>query len=211
MYGDVDKVVELASDPDITAESISEEMETVVDNWIDTNIKPTGFLNISNADEYYDIKRTDQTELVLKHFPIVTLTELINDANSSSPITLDSSSYYVDSESGIIQLLNNITTSSVSYYNNYVGYFSKGNRTVRVKYTYGYSDVPEIIQTIANLMLAKWAKIQLQQSDADGMKSVRIGNYSETKDVEFVNIDSEFDSILMPLIKSAQETYAIGV
>jgi len=73
--------------------------------------------------------------------------------------------------------------------------------------------VPDIIVKLATLMLAKWAKIkgiQADGGDLEGIKSVRIGNYTETYDLTFLNIRSEFDTMLDPMIKRVQAYYADG-
>jgi hypothetical protein len=202
-YGDKSKAESMAGTGD---GSVTQEMQDAVNQWIDTNIKD-GFGLVEDADEYYDIKKLGQTELVLKNFPISEVTELYDLARYNEPVLIDPSNYSVDKDSGILQLIKS----------NYLmrqgdnAHFSVGTRAVRVKYKYGFNEVPGDIKQIATLMAAKWAKIKSQQTDMDGLKSVKMANYSESYDLEFMNIKSEYDEILGGLINNAIKIYAIGV
>ena len=196
-YGDKNAAASLAG---ISASLISDDQLKVINDWIIANIKNSGFEESALVTEYYDIKRTGQKELILKNFPISEVYEIIDNSQNNT-LVLESSSYVVDSESGIIQLLECGKLKE----------FTCGFNSVKVTYKYGFISVPEIIKSIANLMLAKWCKIKESQSDADGLKSIKIGDYSESFDIEFLNIESEFDNILNPMIKSAKNIFNDGV
>lgn len=195
-YGDAETAEKLAG---VVAGTATTEQQSVINDWINANIKWNGFVESLDVVEYYDIRKTDQSELVLKNFPIISLTEIIDDS-ISNPETLTTDDYVVDKESGIVQLLKRC--------------FKKGFNSVKVTYKYGFVTVPDIIKQIANLMLAKWLKILAANSntgDGENIKSVKIGDYTETYDLEFMNIKSEFDGLLIPMIKRAEEYYADGV
>jgi len=190
---------------------ILDEMQESIDIWINTNIKWTGFLDTESRVEYYDIKKINQTELVLKHFPVVSISEIIDNAKSSDAEILNTLSYTVDNESGVVQLLNIVPTDEDGHYT--IKYFTPGASSVKISYISGFASVPDIIVKLATLMLAKWAKIkgiQADGGDLEGIKSVRIGNYTETYDLTFLNIRSEFDTMLDPMIKRVQAYYADG-
>jgi len=203
-YGDVTKASNLAG---VVVTDITAEMQETINNWIKANIKWTGFEQSQDVIEYYDIRKSNQDELILNNFPIIGVSELVNDAQSSTPTVLSIDSYVVDKSTGIIQLIKKVN----SIVSGCLGEFKKGFNSVKVTYTHGYATVPEIIAQIATLMAAKWAKIKDTQAEGDGLKAVRIGDYSETFDLSFMNIKSEYDEILLPMIKRAQEYYANGV
>lgn len=207
-YGDSTKAASLAG---VNVTDITTEMQDVINNWIKANIKWNGFEESSDVIEYYDIKKSNQDEIILNNFPVISVSEIVDNVHSDAPQTLDSDSYVVDNNTGIIQLIKKANT--IPIINGCLNFFSKGFNSVKVTYKYGYATVPDIIAQIATLMIAKWAKIKDTQADADGtnLKSVRIGDYSETYDLTFMNIKSEFDDILIPMIKRAQEYYADGV
>lgn len=175
-------------------------MQDFINSWIDENIRQDGFVVLS-ADEYYDIQRSGQTELLLKHFPVITVTSIEDGCQNTTPESLvENEDYVVDKDTGIVQLL--YSYSSIG--------FEVGANQVRVKYSYGYSAVPSDIYQIATMMAAKWAKIRDQQTDADGLKQVKIGDYQETRDISFMGIKSEFDDLLDPMVKKAKAKYGVG-
>jgi len=199
-YGDKDKASKLA---DVSVGFVTDEMQEVINEWINANIKSSGFVESDEIEEYYDIKKYGQNELILKNFPVTELIEIINGFGDSQLETLVlNTDYVVDDDTGIIQLL---------------GYkkFIKGFNSVKVKYKYGYTVVPPIIVQIATLMAAKWASIWASDipvgEGGEVIKSVKMGDYSESYDLGFMSVKSEFDELLNPLIKRAQEYYAVGV
>jgi hypothetical protein len=193
-YGDSTKAEALAG---TVAGTVTAEMQSVINEWINLNIRMDGFTEVT-ADEYYDIRKSRQAELVLEHYPVTEITGITNAVKDDSPVDLASDDYVCDEDSGIIQLL--------------LGqFFAVGFNQVRVQYKYGYTVVPSDIAQIATMMAAKWAKIRDQQADADGIKQVKIGDYQETRDISFMMISSEFDDILKSMIKKAQAKYQSGV
>lgn len=190
---------------------ITQEMQESIDTWVETNIKWDGFNGEKNNDEYYDILKSNQSELVLKHFPILSISEVTDNASSSNSKILNTSSYGFDAESGILHLLNVVPENVDDTYIIYS--FTRGNRTVRVKYVSGYSTVPDVIVKLSTLMLARWAEIKnvLNTSQAENLKSVKIGDYTETYDLNFSNVKSKFDDVLVPMIKRVKQYYTEGV
>ena len=199
-YGDAAKGETLAG---VSTGDVTDEMQEAINDWIDANIRSTGFGESELVEQYYDIKKIGQNELILKNFPVTELSEIIEGTNTQISDTLvENTDFVLDNDTGIIQLLCNKA-------------FRKGFNIVKVKYKYGFTSVPQLIIQIATLMAAKWAKLRSQTIPVgDGgevVKSVRIGDYSESYDLGFMTVKSEFDDMLSPMIKSAKEIYADGV
>ncbi len=198
-YGSEQKAANLAG---VDLADITAEMTEAINDWIDANIKKTGFGESESIVEYHDIRKSGQNELILKNFPVTELTEVINGVHNDSPETLVlNTDFVLDSDTGIIQLL--------------CKKFFQGFNSVKVTYKYGYTAVPQLIIQIATLMAAKWAKIKSQPiPEGEGgevLKSIRIGDYSEGYDLGFMTVKSEYDDMLNSMIKKAQEYYAVGV
>lgn len=204
-YGDKTKAASLAGST-VEESTISDEMLESVDEFINVNVREEGFGKYEDQEEYYDIKRSDQSELLLKNHPVLSVSSLKDDMRSNSPVTVSSDAYVVDLETGIIQLSPMANVNS----ENEIAYFTKGFNSVYVKYTYGFETTPETIVQLANLMLAKWAKVLTQQADADGLKSVSIGDYKETYDTGFMSVKSEFDDQISIFLKRAKIKYGRG-
>lgn len=200
-------VVDAASLAGVDAALITDAIQTAINGFIDTNIKEDGFELTENETEYYDIIRSYQSQLVLNHHPVVSIASLTDNARSSTDSTLlDSSGYVIDLKTGILQLDPANATSGVDA----IASFTKGYNSVKVVSTYGFAEVPSIIDNIATLMAAKWAEVNKEQSDADGLKSVTIGDYKETFDTGFMAIKSKYDAQLISNIKKAKAIYAKG-
>ncbi len=202
-YGDEAEAASIAGD-DVDVADLTEEMQKTVNRWIDSKLKINGFNQSGEVTEYYTIDDTGIIELMLDNCPVVdsTLT-LFDDANNNSPTTVNGSCYYLDLATGIIQLLINksLTGSDI------ITEFTKGINSVKVVYEYGYETVPDDIVVLATIVLAKWGKLRDQQTEADGLKSVKIGDYTESYDMNFLNINSEFDETIKSLVSYAIEKY----
>ena len=202
-YGDEAEAAGLAG-ADVDVADLTEEMQKTVNAWIDSKLKINGFNQSDEVTEYYTIDDTGIIELMLDNCPVVdsSLT-LFDNANNVSPTTVNGSCYYLDLITGIIQLLINksLTGSDI------ITEFTKGINSVKVVYKYGYEIVPGDIVVLATTVLAKWGKLRYQQTEADGLKSVKIGDYAESYDMNFLNINSEFDETIKDLVNYAIEKY----
>jgi hypothetical protein len=205
-YGDIDKIVELAKGS-VTSDDVTDSIQNYINSWIDENIYDAGFGEAQNASEFYDIKNDDQTELILRNFPVISLTSLSDNYQSDDAVLVNSDCYVVDNDSGILQLVTAYKTISG---NDVISYFTKGINSIQVIYTYGYRNVPNIIKSIANLMTARWLQIEEQQASADGLKSVSIGDYKESFDSTFINVKSRFDDSLNSMLLKAKGKFAKG-
>jgi hypothetical protein len=208
-YGDLTEAAKLAGG-DVGANDLTTEMQKQINIWIDFKILNGfgGFVESDEIIEHYDMNDSDITELMLENCPVIdgSLT-LVDDVQGDSPVTVNSSCYYIDLNTGIIQLLTNKTLSGTDI----ITAFTKGVKSVKVTYKYGYAEAPDIIKRLATAAIAKWGKIREQQSDADGLKSVKIGDYSESYDLSFLNINSEFDYMIKDLVDKAVNKYYKGI
>lgn len=202
-YGNVSEASTLSG---VVEADITIFMQQSINNWIDLNIREYGFGKNDVSDEYHSIFNTEQKELILEKFPVISKDSLsiVDNVNSNTPINVDEDCYHIDLQSGIVQIIpvQNSTVQTINY-------FTKGIHSVKVDYSYGYESVPDDISKIATLLIAKWTKIKNTNADADGLKSLKAGDYSETKDLDFMLIKSEFDEELLPMIKQAKIKYAI--
>lgn len=202
-YGDEAEAASMAGS-DVDVVDLTEEMQKTVNRWIDSKLKINGFNQSGEVTEYYTIDDTGIIELMLDNCPVVDTTlTLFDDANNASPTTVNSSCYYLDLATGIIQLLINksLTGSDI------ITEFVKGINSVKVVYEYGYASIPDDIVVLATTVLAKWGKLRYQQTEADGLKSLKIGDYTESFDMNFLNINSEFDETIKSLVSYAIEKY----
>lgn len=206
-YGDDSDALQLC--PGCTQDNITDTMRMTIKEWIDNNLRPEnsgGFEESESITEYHDIKKENTKSIISKKFPIIQVISITDNAQDSNNNTeLNSGNYLIDYETGIIQLLQYSLAGTSWIYK-----FTVGAGSVKLVYKHGFTTVPSIISKIGTLMMAKWIKISDSQVDADGLKSVKIGNYSESYDLQFLGIKSEFDSELNSLINKAKRMYANG-
>jgi hypothetical protein len=194
-YCIVDKIVELSG---CDIEDITESMMSTIDQWINSKIRDSGFLVSIDASEILDIDENNKSSILLQNIPVIEGSVVLTDNQHNEPETIDSDEYYVDLNTGIIKLYNH-------------NRLTKGLSTVKIDYTYGFESVPNDIITLSNLLLAKWAEINKTQASADGtMKSQRIGNYSESFDLDFMAVKSKYDIMINSLFNSVINKYNKG-
>lgn len=198
-YGSKTEAAALAG---VDETEITEAKENQINSYIDTILRFEGF-DSNTATEYYDILKDNQNELVLKNFPIISITSLTNEASSDDPKEIDNDSFVTDNESGILQLINTKTVSG-----NAISYFAKGFNTVKVVYEYGYNSVPNDIEKFATLLMARYLEMENILSDAGVLKSIKIGNYSETYNT---SEQTQWDKPLMMMERNLIAKYAVGV
>jgi hypothetical protein len=183
---------------------IKQSMIDVVNSWIDANICEFGF-STDEVNETYFVNN-NQDLIVLKHFPVISVDSVIFYDYDDVDLNIGIDEYELDYETGVLKIK---SVHGIISNVNIIGLHLI--EKITITYTYGYTTCPDIIKQIANLMMAKWIKIKSGQLDASGLKSVRVGDYSESYDIEFMNISTEFDSLLNPLIQKAKAIYAVGV
>jgi len=181
-YPSKEKAEELSG---IAESEMSDAMIASIDNWINTKFRPEGFIELE-ADELYHVNDNRINKLILKNFPVTEITEITNDVNGT-PVILADDSYIVDNETGILYLKESNDDEIYS--------FTKGIFNVRIKYKYGFVSVPNDIMEFATLLLAKWVSVSNAQAEADGnLKSIKIGDYSESYDLSFMSVTSQYDN-----------------
>lgn len=198
-YGDISEAAELAGVNESDATQVKQDS---INTFIDTNIRWEGFQK-KVVDEYYDIYKNNQDEIVLRNFPVVSVIELYDEANTDDPKLIESDNYVSDKESGIIQLVYKKTIST-----NKISEFSKGHNSVRVKYEYGFETVSEPVQRYATLLLARYLTLEIMAGKTGILKSFKAGNYSETSETKW---KTPYDNQLMILEKNLKAYYACGV
>lgn len=112
--------------------------------------------------------------LVLRYFPIVSITTIIIENVPGYPYALTVSEYRIDNDIGSVHL--------VSTYPLLISYFPRGNLNIEATYVYGYqvADIPDDIKdtilyiTLIGIIMrtpGDWEKL--------GLKSLRIAQYAE--------------------------------
>lgn len=199
-YGSAQKAADLAG---VDLAEATEEKQDLVNSYIDVVIRSSGFGSHDVDGEYYDIYKTRQNNITLENSPVIGITTVHDEANSDDPVLIDSDGYVCDLDTGILQL---ITTKTVT--GNGIDYFTKGYNTVKVVYSYGFSSVPSNIQQFATLLLARFLKMEVMMESHGIIKSIRIGNYSESYGI---NLVTPWDSILVKMESGLMNLYSEGV
>ena len=130
----------------------------------------------SAAPELHSIG-LQQSFIILKKFPVVSVTRLRDNIRSSvSVVTLtEGVDFEVNKDTGVINLVNSEQGSLA----NVVSFFTKGHSTVDVSYVYGFSSVPNDIKAFANLLAAKSIKSWYLFDNGDVSGSFTMGDYTE--------------------------------
>jgi hypothetical protein len=205
-YGDTSVAAELAGG-DIVASDITSAMQTVINDFIDAEINKDGFESTIGQVDYCDINKSHQSWLILKHMPVLAITEVVDDQRNTNPTTIPVDSYVYDEPSAILDLSSIYSTDPL----NAKDYFTKGKQSVKVTYNFGYTTVPLIIQSLANMIAAKWADSNANIASSDGLSSVQIGDYKEVFDTMFKSVGHKYDSQISGLFKRAKAIYQRGV
>jgi len=208
-YGSVTEVANLM-DGAIEASAISDAVKRFVNSCIDNAINHKGF-NQHSITEYITIKKSFQSVIILDNCPIIEITALYND-NNVTPVLFAATDYIVDLEAGIIELNNAISAYETDYTTIFNSYFAVGLNAVKVEYTYGYATVPDDIQNFANAIMAQLLKNPgMIGTTASNLKSVKIGDYSESYDLGISAMGNVFDTMLSMQLKTLKRKYAISV
>lgn len=103
-----------------------------------------------------------QPQLCLSNYPIISVTDIREDGTRafSAASVIDTSSYYVDSVTGIVNF---------DRYRPQIGF---GN--IQVNYTAGYATIPKDIELVATKVVAA----TFEKRGSDGKTNESLGNYS---------------------------------
>jgi hypothetical protein len=205
-YGVISEAADLAG---VDQAALTETIQTQINSWIEARLyNGNTFTSHVGEVEWHDIEETGENELICLKRPIISVSELIDDARGDSPVTINSGAYVLNRAggSGIIQLESkNVTGTDV------ITSFTKGVSAVKVTYTWGFASVPTKVEELATLMAAKFLEVDAQQEAADGLKSVQAGDYKEAYDMTFLNVRTKYDkeiNILVDELRKKYYTYA---
>lgn len=174
-YAVADDAASLAG---LTAGDVTAAHATLADVLVDSlmNREPNGFNSVTETDEEYNIPIDGTRKLLLNHHPIISITTVKVDFQSSSPTTLDSTNYI--ESNGIVRLVTPPTnTASIEW----VSSFPKGTGNVAVTYVHGFASVPAMIIQMANIIAGQLGKAAVQEASrpTSGATRIRIGDFEE--------------------------------
>ena len=199
-YGIAANIAELAG---VNVSYATTSLLAWIDSFINSHFNRSDFAGVgTEIQEIHHIRNKEEDSVVTKYFPVVAVTAIRDDILGSSPLTLNSLNYYVDTEAGIITLINNETSlvSGVSLRS----YFTRGMSTVDISYTHGWATAPDEITQLANFLGAKIAKIGFleEESSPGAIKKIRMGNYSEERfyDSKFMGTRTKYDSYIEKML-----------
>lgn len=146
---------------------------TLHDDFLDTLVEVAdaevvGFCGVAGltattvTDEPYDITNTSTTEVVLRNFPVSSVTSV-----KVSGSTLSATAWYFDSNTGVVKLQDG------------AGYFPPGTQEVKVTYSYGFSTIPADLSHAATLV----ACAHFNRSRHTGLIGEGMGAYRYTMDI----------------------------
>jgi len=120
---------------------------------------------INSYTEYFDIVDEYKQDVMVAHYPIVSVTALVDDYEDSdgSGTTLDTEDYNINTKTGVISLDED-------------DYFTMGPKKVKVVYTAGAVTIPEDVKLACKMQV----KYLFDQRDNFGVQSERMGDYSVT-------------------------------
>lgn len=117
------------------------------------------------VDEGYDVTDTSTREVVLRNFPVSAVS-----AVKAGGSTLSASSWYVDTNTGVVRLQDG------------AGYFSPGTQEVLVSYSYGFSPIPADLSHAATLV----AVAHFNRGRHSGLTGEGMGAYRYTMDPQAI-------------------------
>jgi len=149
----------------------------IQDDWIEwatyyVDLYANCIFREKTVTEKYDINRAGDSVLFLDHFPVISVTEIINGRDGDVMSTDD---YLIYEDEGIIKLADDFVGN---IYN--VGAFIKGRQSVEVTYKYGRSVVPNEVEWATTVIASNIAFTSLVNSGA-----IRFGNITEEQIGEY--------------------------
>jgi len=208
-YDSKAEVVELVEG--VTVDDIKETWRDWAKTIIDQECQHDFYANDAGT-EVHDIDRDDQDTVILRHWPVLSVTRLrdcINGVTSSTPTTISSDHYHVYTADGRIRLVSDTYS-----------YFTKGPVNVDVQYTYGYTEVPSDVRMLANMLVAFRAQVWLLEEEqasvsALGVKSIVMADYEATFGQDLKMVESKFgDKVtggVQRMMKLVVQKYGYGM
>ena len=178
-YTTPEKVAKLCN---FDAADIQNEWINWVDAWIDKHLGTT-FVE-KQITELYDVEQYTRS-IILVHFPVIELIEVIDNYNSTSPTTLSfdetdiyNSNVLLYKDDGVLEVNSNSLSSLVS------SYFSVGQKNLKVSYKYGHLEIPVTVSMLATYVVGKIAAYPSNEN----FESISIDNFK----VSFGNVKIKF-------------------
>lgn len=210
LYIDFDKAKVLSGISDTLTTAIKDAIVEWVENLKIKLLLGTDFnskvISTSNP-ELYSIKDF-QDSIVLKNFPIISVTRLRDNIRATSPTTLvENTDFVIDKATGTIYIIkneDNITngTLDVSGY-----YFTSGINTVDIAYVYGWSAIPDDVKSFATVYASKILRMWSKFANTGDVESFTMGDYSEKVGQWSKVVDSQFDPIINESIIALKSKY----
>jgi len=124
------------------------------------------------------ISGSGKPTIVLRYFPIVSITSIIVTDVPSYQQDVTVTEYRVDEETGVIHLVSTLPVS--------MAYFPEGHLNIEVIYMYGYelADIPDDIKDcILKMVLIRIIMRSPAEWESEGLKSIKISQYAEAYNV----------------------------
>lgn len=196
----------------VSTDDITSAWLTDADQMIETLLGYS--LSEAQVEEYVDVRDYKQNVLQLKNYPITSLLEVIDNAQASSPVTIDLDDIVIDANAGIIRF-----KSSGSDYSGSVYSFTKGVQSVKVTYKWGYTSVPVPIKRLATYWVARLAQQWLWEQDYEdegipsgGFKKLTLSRFSVTLDTPqgdmLSGLPTKFDASIIKMMAEVKNAYA---
>ncbi len=176
---DVKQHIGIAStntDNDAVLSALLDASSAAMETWVGRKFAQATYTEDYNGEE--------RNSLNLKHWPVISVTSLHDDPDRdfNSGTLIDAADYYVDLESGLIELV--IDDSDDSY-------FTAATRNVRVVYVAGYATIPDDVIRACVL----WTAALYANRTHIGLMSESIGGYSYTR-AKFDDAPEEAQALL---------------
>jgi len=208
-FAEVDRVYALTA---IDAESIDESWLSIADEEVISWAGGKDFQSHSTT-EYIDIERGDQDQIILLHTPVISVTSVTDDAQDSSPTSITVSDLILYAEEGILKFKDPEDIVG----NTLASHFTKGPRSVKVVYSYGFSSVPQLVKDGATYVVCRFAEIFKQEQE---MTDIDLPKHGLTEfsheglrmrfDVRMEQIATKWDSYILRTKAHIQRRY-LGV
>tara|TARA_R100000388_G_C7214660_1_gene145524 strand:- start:298 stop:870 length:573 start_codon:yes stop_codon:yes gene_type:complete len=141
---------------------------TMHDDYIDTLIEVAdqaclsycgvaAFTQTSVTLEGHDIELHNQTEVVLRNFPVQSVSAVVQSGS-----TMSTDNYYLDQNTGAVRLIDGGSA------------FEQGAQTVKVSYTYGFNTIPHDLSHAATIIAVSF----FNRTRHAGMRNEVAGGYS---------------------------------
>ena len=139
--------------------------------------------------------------LPLDRQPLVSITSVTDDAQSSSPDVLSATGnppdYWADTNIGAVKIRDDIN-------------LTQGQQSLKVIYTWGYAAVPDKVSHYADMYAAMLQELKKSPKSDSGypLKEWEMGRYRELYDISNVSIKSKY-SDLRDLLEEIEQEYKL--